>query len=506
MSERRHTNGSDGDASAEMLPEFSAEDAGSDPYSLSFCGFTLDVREKALHYHGNRIALTPKEIDLLILLVNARSRPVTRDEIVDRLWPGDDATDSVVSQTVYRLRRAMTQYNPSSEYIKTLRRAGYQFIPAVAACEPPPPAVPFFSELFRDYRVGVHRLAQQTRTGVEEAIAILERLLEADPLYVPAIAGLAHAQALRAQLLYADPRTAYVKAKRLCASALHIDPDCGQAFAVLSHVLLQFNRNYAAARSAADRALALTPYSVWAIRAAVWTRVALGETREDVPALTEGLARNPASAALTVLYGIALYFACRYFDAHAQFLDALFFDANFAPAQYYDACALSMLERFDEAQERLAQISPAYSPARVLALRAHIAGKRRNDAEFSRCLNDLERMPVVSNILQAVAVAGGGRKQDALERLVRAFNHGEAGLAIAAVDPLLTTTLGRRAAPLLAGIRSDGVARCRKCARPVHGRERYACAFDCTFCPRCAALAGGVCTECAQPLRRVEVS
>ncbi len=75
--------------------------------------------------------LSPQQFRLLALLVGARGRVVSRQEVIEAVWP--DAmgvvTPQAVDALVYRLRERLAELDGEHEYIVTLRGHGYRFVP-----------------------------------------------------------------------------------------------------------------------------------------------------------------------------------------------------------------------------------------------------------------------------------------------------------------------------------------------------------------------------------------
>ena len=74
---------------------------------------------------GIRVALTRRELDLLIHLADARGRVRTREEIVAALWHGADPSHRVVDGTLKRLRAKLPELIP---YLRTVRGRGYELL------------------------------------------------------------------------------------------------------------------------------------------------------------------------------------------------------------------------------------------------------------------------------------------------------------------------------------------------------------------------------------------
>ena len=96
---------------------------------VRFGPFTLSVAQRKLWHAGQRVVLTPREIELLVLLADRRPGIVSKDEIIARLWAGYDASDAALTQAIYRLRRALATHDGGDDdYIRTVHGIGFQFV------------------------------------------------------------------------------------------------------------------------------------------------------------------------------------------------------------------------------------------------------------------------------------------------------------------------------------------------------------------------------------------
>ena len=81
---------------------------------------------------GDRVVeLTPKLIDLLLHLLDHRGTLVTKEELLDALWPGANVTDNALAQAVSELRQLLGDEASAPTFIKTVARRGYRFIAPV---------------------------------------------------------------------------------------------------------------------------------------------------------------------------------------------------------------------------------------------------------------------------------------------------------------------------------------------------------------------------------------
>ena len=105
----------------------------------------LDADRQELRRAGVPIPLEPKAYQVLRYLVERRERLVTREEILEHVWPGVYVDDSAVSRCMICLRRAIGD-SPKGQVIQTRRGYGYQLTVAVEVRTAPqvafPPAIP----------------------------------------------------------------------------------------------------------------------------------------------------------------------------------------------------------------------------------------------------------------------------------------------------------------------------------------------------------------------------
>ncbi len=92
----------------------------------SFNEFTLDLVRGCL-VGGNRqeIKLRPKSFATLRYLVQNNGRLVSKDELIDAVWPDTAVTDNSLVQCLKEVREALG--DKSQQYIKTVPRRGYIF-------------------------------------------------------------------------------------------------------------------------------------------------------------------------------------------------------------------------------------------------------------------------------------------------------------------------------------------------------------------------------------------
>src|SRR5262245_24229660 len=95
---------------------------------IKFGRFRLDVTNECLWHGAQAISLCPKAFAVLKLLVENAGQLVTKQQVLDKVWPGTFVTDAVLKDSIRQLRDALGDDAESPTYIETAHRRGYRFI------------------------------------------------------------------------------------------------------------------------------------------------------------------------------------------------------------------------------------------------------------------------------------------------------------------------------------------------------------------------------------------
>ena len=98
---------------------------------FEFGPFQLDAKERLLFRTGEAVALPPKSLDLLLVLVKSPGHLLEKEELLKRLWPDSFVEEANLSQHVFTLRRALADGDNGATYIETVPRRGYRFVASV---------------------------------------------------------------------------------------------------------------------------------------------------------------------------------------------------------------------------------------------------------------------------------------------------------------------------------------------------------------------------------------
>lgn len=95
-----------------------------------------------LLHDGNGLHLPPKELHVLRLLLGAAGSLISKEWLLDQVWPDCDVAEESLTRCIYALRKLLGRQN---DYIKTIYGKGYRFVGEVierTALMPAPSSVP----------------------------------------------------------------------------------------------------------------------------------------------------------------------------------------------------------------------------------------------------------------------------------------------------------------------------------------------------------------------------
>src|SRR5688572_29884015 len=120
--------------------------------SYRFGLYRLDAGDRLLYRNDELVALPPKVLDTLLLLVTSDGRVLTKDEMMKQLWPDTFVEEGTLTQYISVLRKALREHG---SWIENLPRRGYRFTAPVEEV----------SEQVAELRIEEHT---RSRTIIEE--------------------------------------------------------------------------------------------------------------------------------------------------------------------------------------------------------------------------------------------------------------------------------------------------------------------------------------------------
>jgi DNA-binding winged helix-turn-helix (wHTH) protein/TolB-like protein/tetratricopeptide (TPR) repeat protein len=93
--------------------------------------FRLDPAEHRLTRNGIAVPLAPKAFELLLFLVQNQGRLLSKEQIMETLWPGSFVEEANLTVSISVLRKVLGEKEGNLRYIETIPKKGYRFIASV---------------------------------------------------------------------------------------------------------------------------------------------------------------------------------------------------------------------------------------------------------------------------------------------------------------------------------------------------------------------------------------
>jgi DNA-binding winged helix-turn-helix (wHTH) protein/tetratricopeptide (TPR) repeat protein len=418
--------------------------------------FELDAARGVLALRGEPLALGPRVVATLTALVERAGEVVTKDEILDRVWAGEDVGESNVAQSVYTLRKVLRDHG-LGDAIATIPRRCYRFAAAVEVRPDTPrgpmvvrrvpvpqprgaagrwlsaafsvalvflaavpsaravsQAAPLSARGAELYRLGRYYWNMRTPAGLTKSTRLFAAVTASDPRSPLGYAGLADADLMRAdyQIDRLKPAHYFARARGEIRTAIALDPDSAVAHTSLG--MLRFAADHDVRGSEAEfrRAIALDPgYAV----AHHWYGTTLlqgGRVADALRELRSAITLEPAAPATGAWLAEASYYGGRYADAIVYSHLALDLDPHLGGALRRLGLAYELagdVPRAIAVFERLRRSGPDASAAPALLAEAYARIGRREAARAA--LRDAVRLHPHDGDTAFAMLALGERKR-----------------------------------------------------------------------------------------------
>jgi len=100
-----------------------------------FGTFVFDLKQRMLTRNGGVVALAPKDVEILLMLIEGCGQVVERQEIIERVWPKTFVEEANLSRHIFTLRQILCE--GGSRVIETIPKRGYRFVTPIASNLPP---------------------------------------------------------------------------------------------------------------------------------------------------------------------------------------------------------------------------------------------------------------------------------------------------------------------------------------------------------------------------------
>ena len=108
-----------------VLRRTSTNGAEEKPQLLQYQGLSIDIEKKKVCIDAQEVALTKKEFEILLLLMQNKGRVFSREDILSKVWQDEVyVLDRTIDVNITRLRKKIGAYG---KYIVTRLGYGYCF-------------------------------------------------------------------------------------------------------------------------------------------------------------------------------------------------------------------------------------------------------------------------------------------------------------------------------------------------------------------------------------------
>lgn len=92
-----------------------------------FGGFRFDAGRLRLEHRGEAVAVPPKSLETLKILLEEKGEIVTRENLLGKIWAESFVEDANLTVAVSTLRKTLSVYE-NQPFIETIQRKGYRFV------------------------------------------------------------------------------------------------------------------------------------------------------------------------------------------------------------------------------------------------------------------------------------------------------------------------------------------------------------------------------------------
>src|SRR5262245_41708260 len=106
--------------------------------AILFSSFRLDP-DNARLWHGSQvIRLRPKSFAVLRYLLERPGQLVTKEELLNALWPNTYVSDALVKDSILEIRKALGDDPRAQQFVETVHRRGYRWLASLRSTSPVP--------------------------------------------------------------------------------------------------------------------------------------------------------------------------------------------------------------------------------------------------------------------------------------------------------------------------------------------------------------------------------
>jgi len=403
--------------------------------------FRVDPRTRVLLRDGEIEKTPPRTVEVLIALLERRGEIVTKQELLDRVWPDTAVEEGNLSVHVSLLRRTLGDAAP----IETIAKRGYR-VPAAAA---PPGASGAREHLLR----GRHFWNKLNRAALSRAMECFRLAAEAEPDGAAAGSGLADTSLMQGVFGFESGREVFERALRHAEDAARRDPDSPDCQASLAFAALFTRWDWIGANTALQAALRRAPGRAEPHLWNALLQAMRGRFLEALASARRAQQIDPLSIKAGVGLGFHLYLSQQHQPETGPLEAVLDLEPDAAVGHWALGLALERLGRFDDALGHLRRaVDLSGGSPTMESTVPHCLALAGRAGEAASALADLESRGL-GPYRVATVEAALGRRDRGLAALERGLDERDPWMVWIGVDPMLDPLRGEPGFAALA----DGV-------------------------------------------------
>ena len=114
-------------------------DDSSGQGAYAFGPFVIDPLKRRLWRERGLVPISSKTFDVLVVLLEHRDHSVSKDELLNLVWPDTAVNENNLARQISSLRRALGQRPDEHDFVVTIPGHGYRFVATVRELAEVPP-------------------------------------------------------------------------------------------------------------------------------------------------------------------------------------------------------------------------------------------------------------------------------------------------------------------------------------------------------------------------------
>lgn len=295
-------------------------------------------------------------------------------------------------------------------------------------------------ETYENYLRARHFLARRNAEAIRKAVGYFQTVLQRDPEYAPAYAGLALAYDVLGSYELLPPEKSFPNAKSFASRALQLDDTLAEAYTARAAAASYWEFNWSAAEHDFQRAITLDPSSELGHHWYAEHLINIGKADRAVAEMKRARDLDPLSLVVNTALGRVYGDAHRYVPALEQCRKALDLDPNIGMGHWCFGQVYIGQHRYTAAIQELERANTLGTTPLILRNLAWAYAAIGDKAKANAILASLTRKSpsqYMSSYSIGVVQAALGEKDEAFRNLERAFAERDGQITYLAFDPEL---------------------------------------------------------------------